>query len=93
MSTFHLKAIYTDQGDKASVQFAMNQAPGAEAVYKVLEGSTMAYLKCFRSPQEQNLEMVRLLEEAGFKIVRTTSTFGAEQHDPVNGHWIVTFTD
>ena len=93
MSTFHLKAIYTDEGDKASVQFAMNQAPGVEAVYKVLEGSTMTYLKCFRSPQEQNLEMVRLLEEAGFKIIRTTSTFGAEHTEPVNGHWLVTFTD
>lgn len=69
------------------------QPPGVEAVYKVLEGSTMTYLKCFRSPQEQNLEMVRLLEEAGFKIVRTTSTFGAEHTEPVNGHWIVTFTD
>ncbi len=87
MSTFTLKGNYADN---AGVQLAMNQAPGAEAFTPLLE-EAKGYLKFFDTPQEQQLEMLWMLERAGFTIVSTTSTFGAEQHDPVNGHWAVTF--
>ena len=89
MSTFTLNGNYADN---AGVQLAMNQAPGAEAFTPLLE-EAKGYLKFFDTPQEQNLEMLWMLERAGFTIVSTTSTFGAEHTEPVNGHWIVTFTD
>ena len=87
MSTFTLQGNYTDG---AAVQLAMNEAPGAEAFTPLLE-EAKSYIKFFDTPQEQNLEMLWMLERAGFTIVSTTSTFGAEQYDPVNGHWAVTF--
>jgi hypothetical protein len=87
MSTFTLNGNYADN---AGVQLAMNQVPGAEAFTPLLEDAK-GYLKFFDTPQEQQLEMLWLLERAGFTIVSTTSTFGAEQHKPVAGHWAVTF--
>lgn len=87
MSTFTLKGNYADS---AGVQLAMNEAPGAEAFTPLLE-EAKSYIRFFDTPQEQQLEMLWMLERAGFTIVSTTSTFGAEQHKPVNGHWAVTF--
>lgn len=87
MSIFTLKGNYADN---AGVQLAMNQAPGAEAFTPLLEDAK-GYLKFFDTPQEQNLEMLWMLERAGFTILSTTSTFGAERTEPVNGHWAVTF--
>ena len=87
MSTFTLKGNYADS---AGVLLAMNEAPGAEAFTPLLE-EAKSYIRFFDTPQEQQLEMLWMLERAGFTIVSTTSTFGAEQHKPVNGHWAVTF--
>ena len=80
---FEVKGSYTGS---AAVQLA----PGAEAFTPLLEDAK-GYLKFFDTPQEQNLEMLWMLERAGFTILSTSSTFGAEQHEPVNGHWAVTF--
>ena len=87
MSTFTLNGNYADN---AGVQLAMNQAPGAEAFTPLLE-EAKGYIRFFDTPQEQQLEMLWMLERAGFTIVSTTSTFGAEHTEPVNGHWAVTF--
>ena len=84
---YEVKGSYTGN---ATVQLAMSEAPGAEAFTPLLE-EAKSYIKFFDTPQEQQLEMLWMLERAGFTILSTTSTFGAEQHDPVNGHWAVTF--
>ena len=80
---YEVKGSYTSN---ATVQLA----PGAEAFTPLLE-EAKSYIKFFDTPQEQQLEMLWMLERAGFTILGTSSTFGAEQHDPVNGYWAVTF--